>query len=203
MATDPAPARRGRGRRPTQQVRTEILTAADQLLRSEGMAGFTIERVAALAGASKMTIYKWWPSKGVLALEGYAAGVHEILAMPDTGDLETDLTSQLTTLVGVLRDTPAGRVTAELIGAAQTDPELATALRHIYLHPRRAIGNAALRAAQDRGEIRRDVDLEVLSDQLWGACLYRLVMDHQPLTDEFAHALVRNVLHGVRTDAPA
>ena len=49
------------------------------------MAGFTIEGVAELAGASKMTIYKWWPSKGVLALEAYAAGVDEVLTVPDTG----------------------------------------------------------------------------------------------------------------------
>ena len=163
------------------------------------MAGFTIDRVADLAGASKMTIYKWWPTKGVLALEAYADSVDGILSVPDTGDIENDLTSALTTLVVVLRDTRAGPITAELIGGAQTDPELAAAFRRIYLEPRRAAGNAALRAAQDRGEICTDVDLEVLSDQLWGACVYRLMMGHQPLDEEFARELVRNLLIGVRS----
>lgn len=37
----------------------------------------------------------------------------------------------------------------------------------------------------------------MLSDQFWGACVYRLVMDHQPSTEEFAHALLRNLLRGV------
>lgn len=194
--------RSGRGRRPAQRVRAEILAAADRLLRSEGMAGFTIERVAALAGASKMTIYKWWPSKGVLALEAYAAGVDEVFAMPDTGDVEADLTAQLTTFVSVLRSTAAGRVTAELIGAAQTDPQLAAAFRRIYLAPRRAVGVAALQTARDRGEIRPDVDLEVVSDQLWGACMYRLMMGHEPLTEDFVHALVRNLLSGIRAAGP-
>ena len=194
-----AEPRRGRGRRPAGEVRTRILNAANQLLRDEGMAAFTIERVAALAGASKMTVYKWWPSKGVLALEAYASSVDTVFAVPDTGDIEADLTGHLTTFVGVLDGTPAGRVTAELVGAAQTDPELASAFRRIYLDPRRAVGIAVLLGAQDRGEIRTDVDLEVLSDQLWGACMYRLMMGHQPLTEEFALGLVCNLLNGVRT----
>lgn len=192
--------RRGRGRRPTEQVRAEILQAAGRLLLSEGMAAFTIERVAAVAGASKMTIYKWWPSKGALALEGYAATVDALLTVPDTRDIEADLTTQLLTYVRLLRETPAGRVTAELLGEAQTDPELAAAFRRTYSGPRRAIGRAALRTAQQRGQIRADADPEVLIDQLWGACLYRLLMGDEPLTDDFARIVVRNLLHGVRLD---
>jgi AcrR family transcriptional regulator len=163
------------------------------------MAAFTIERVAALAGASKTTIYKWWPSKGALAIEGYASTIDGVLAMPDSGDIERDLTTQLLTYVHLLRDTPAGRVTAELLGEAQTDPTLAEALRRTYSGPRRAVGLAALRAAQARGQIRADADPEMLIDQLWGACLYRLMMGDQPLTDDFAHALVHNLMHGVRS----
>lgn len=193
--------RSGRGRRPSAQVRAEVLVAADQLLREVGMAGFTIEGVAARAGASKMTIYKWWPSKGVLALEAYAAAVDGDFAVPDTGDLEADLTAQLTRFARALAGTSAGRVTAGLVGAAQTDPELADAFRRIYLLPRRAAGLAVLRAARTRGELRADVDLEVLSDQLWGACMYRLLMGHRPLTEGFVRALLDNLLAGVRPSA--
>jgi AcrR family transcriptional regulator len=190
--------RRGRGRRPSAQVRAEVLQAAGRLLLTEGMAAFTIERVAALAGASKMTIYKWWPSRGALALEGYAATVDSVLAVPDTGDIERDLTTQLLTYVRLLRDTPAGRVVAELVGAAQTDPELAAVLHRAYSGPRREAGLVALRTAQARGQIRDDADPESVIDQLWGACLYRRMMPDRPLTDDFARAVVRNVLHGIR-----
>ena len=79
--------RRGRGRRPATEVRGEILEAAAELLFAEGMGGFTIEKVANLSGASKMTIYKWWPSKGALALDGYFKRVEPVLAFPDTGDM--------------------------------------------------------------------------------------------------------------------
>lgn len=193
------PARRGRGRRPSEQVRSEILAAAGRLLLSEGMGSFTVERVAALAGASKVTIYKWWPSKGALALEGYATTVADVLSVPDTGDIEADLTTQLLTYVHLLRDTPAGRVTAELLGEAQTDPELLAALHRTYSEPRRAAGLAALQTAQQRGQIRADADLETVIDQLWGACLYRVLMGDQPLTDDFARAAVHHLIYGLRT----
>lgn len=190
--------RRGRGRRPAEQVRAEIIDAAGRLLLAGGMAGFTVERVAALAGASKMTIYKWWSSKGVLALEGYATHIDRELAMPDSGDIEADLITHLLRLVHVLRDTRGGRVTAELLGAAQTDAELAAAFRRLYLQPRRAVGVAALNLAQKRGQIRQDADLEVISDQLWGACMYQLLTGQRPLTDDYARALVRELMRGIK-----
>ena len=87
--------RRGRGRRPAAEVRKEILEAAAELLFDDGMAGFTIEKVANVSGASKMTIYKWWPSKGALALDGYFHRVDPELVFPDTGDIEADLRTQL------------------------------------------------------------------------------------------------------------
>jgi len=165
---------------------------------THGMARFTIEGVAALAGASKVTIYKWWPSKGALAMEGYATSVREVLAMPDTGDLEGDLTTQLLTYVHLLRETPAGRITAELLGGAQTDPDLLAAFQHLYAEPRRAVGLEALRTAQRRGQIRADVDLELCIDQLWGTCVYRLLVGSHPLSDDFARGVVRNLVQGLR-----
>lgn len=162
------------------------------------MGPFTIERVAALAGASKMTVYKWWPSRNALALEAYAQGVSTAFAVPDTGDIEADLRTHLRGFVDVLRDTRAGQVMAELVGAAQTDPELAAGFRRVYLEPRRRVGVAALTAAQERDQIRGDVDLEAVSDQLWGACVYRLMSGLHPLDHDFVDALLDTVLTGIR-----
>jgi len=180
-------------------VRAGILDAAARLLLAEGMGSFTIERVAELAGASKMTIYKWWPSKGALALDGYFTTVEATLAFPDTGDLEADLTAQLVAFVGLLTGTSAGRVIAELIGQAQTDPELAAAYRHRYSSPRRELAVERLRRSQDSGQLRHDVDLQVVVDQLWGACYHRLLLPDQPLTEQFARDLVHNLMHGLLT----
>lgn len=195
------PPRRGRGRRPTEQVRREILQAAGHLLLVEGMSGFTIERVAEVSGASKMTIYKLWPSKGALALDGYFTVVEPTLVFPDTGDIAADLATQLRSFVRLLRDTPAGRVIGALIGSAQSDPALLAAYREKYSGPRRALAVEALTRARERGQIRGDVDPEMLIDQLWGACYHRLLIPDQPLTDAFAVGLVDNLVRGIRAPA--
>jgi AcrR family transcriptional regulator len=199
--TDPDPAprtgRRGRGRRPAAEVRADVLAAAGELLLAEGMAGFTFERVAAVSGASKVTLYRWWPSKGALALESYFHAVEQHLEFPDTGDIETDLRTQVRAFVALLAG-PVGPIVGELIGHAQTDPELAAEFRARYSGPRRALAVAAMRTAQERGQIRAEVDPEVVVDQLWGAGYHRLLIPDQPLTDSFAVALVQNLLVGIQ-----
>nr|WP_200828585.1 TetR/AcrR family transcriptional regulator [Mycobacterium sp. 3519A] len=178
-------------------MRAQILDAAAVLLFDEGMAGLTIEKVAKLSGASKMTIYKWWPSKGALALDGYFHRVDPQLEFPDTGDVEADLRAQLHTFLGVIRDSPAGRVIGELIGQAQSDPELKAAYLQRYSGPRREKAVAAMETAKSRGQLRATLDPETVVDQLWGACYHRLLLPDQPLTDEFVDALVDNLFHGI------
>ncbi|WP_205781563.1 TetR-like C-terminal domain-containing protein, partial [Mycobacteroides abscessus] len=107
------------------------------------MGGFTIDKVAALSGASKMTIYKWWPSKGALALDGYFRKVEPDLNFPDSGEIERDLRAQMRAFLGVIRDTAAGAIIGELIGQAQVDPELKAAFLQRYSGPRRALAVAA------------------------------------------------------------
>ncbi len=189
--------RRGRGRRPAAEAREEILVAAAELLFADGMGAFTIEKVANRSGASKMTIYKWWPSKGTLALDGYFHKVEPELVFPDTGDIEADIRTQLHAFLRVLRGSPAGRVIAELIGQAQSDPELKAGYLQRYSSPRRALAVAAMEKAKERGQLRASPDPETVVDQLWGACYHRLLLPDQPLTHEFVDALVDNLFHGI------
>ncbi|SKL35227.1 Putative transcriptional regulator, TetR family [Mycobacteroides abscessus subsp. bolletii] len=188
-----------RGRRPADEVREEVLQAAGELLFADGMSGFTIEKVAALSGASKMTIYKWWPSKGALALDGYFRKVEPELGFPDTGEIERDLRVQLRAFLGVIRDTVGGGIIGELIGQAQLDPDLKAAFLQRYSGPRRALAVAALRRAQERGQLDAATDPEVVVDQLWGACYHRLLVPDQPLTADFVDALLANVLWGIKS----
>lgn len=199
MSTADRP-RRGRGRRPADEVRSEVLEAAGELLFEEGMAGFTIDKVASRSGASKMTLYKWWPSKGALALDGYFKRVEPELVFPDTGDIRTDLRAQLHAFVQVIGDSPAGPAISELIGQAQTDPELKTAYLQRYSSPQRALVVEAMERAKQRGQLRADLDPETVVDQLWGACYHRLLLPDQPLTEEFVDALLDNLFGGI---APA
>ncbi|MGO2541582.1 TetR/AcrR family transcriptional regulator [Specibacter sp. AOP5-B1-6] len=196
FSADLSPVRPGRGRRPAAEVRKRVLAAAAELLFDQGLAAVTFDRVAARAGASKTTLYKWWPSAGALAAEAYFNRVEHTLEFPDTGDIAADLRTQLRAFVHLMTREGAGSVIAELVGAAQTDPALRQAFSVSYSRPRRDLAIAYLQRARERGQLREGFSLQIIVDQLWGACYHRLLIPDEPLTIEFAEELVSNALLG-------
>ena len=185
------------GRPRSERARLAILEAAADLLDEGGLAALTFESIAARARVSKVTVYKWWPSRGAVAVDAYFHRHQETYSFDDTGDVARDLASQLRILIRAFRGR-AGEVMAELIGQAQTDPVLAETLRSGWLQPRREATAAVLRRAIDRSQIRPDVDIPTVMDELYAPLYWRLLMRHQPLDDDLADELVRNTLDGVR-----
>lgn len=199
-AESPGLLKPGRGRRRAEDVRHATLTAAVEILLAEGVQALTFSKVAARAGVSKMTLYKWWPSPGALAFDAYFDTFKETLAFPDTGDIGRDLTTQLHAFGDLLNRN--GPVIAGIIGAAQGDPDLAEALSTHYVTQRRALAVERLTRAQQAGQIRAGVDLETIVDQLWGAVYHRLLLPAQPLTTEFIDQLIANLFQGVAPASP-
>lgn len=193
----PTPPRRGRGRRPAEQVRADALRTVGGILLSEGLGALSFERIARESGVSKATLYKWWPSVGVLALDGYFHEVQDTLAFPNTGDIRADLTTQLHQFIELMTQTPAGRLLTELIGQSQTDPNLAAEYRRLYSSGRRQLAVSRFSAAQEAGQIRADIDVRVLVDQIWGAVYNRLLVPDEPVTIQFGDALVSNLFGGI------
>lgn len=191
-----APARPGRGRRPATEVRAAVLAAAGRILLRDGVRAVTFDRVATEAGASKTTLYKWWPSPGALAAEAYFVRSRRTLEFPDTGDVRADLVTQLSAFVRWLKDEGAERPMSELVGAAQLDPDLAHAWSQTYARPRRELARERLRAAQRQGQLRADADLDVIVDQLWGACYHRLLVLKVPFDESIVPRLVDQALFG-------
>ena len=202
-AEPPATPRRGRGRRPADEVRADVLRTVGELLLREGMAAVTFDGIARASGVSKTTIYKWWPSAGALALDGYFHAVEPMLAFEDTGDIRADLTRQLHSFARVMTQTAGGRVLTEIIGRAQSDADLARAYRELYSSERRRLAVARMQKAVEAGQIRGDVDLQVLVDQLWGAVYHRLLIPDEPVTEAFVDALIDNLLRGIQQPRPA
>lgn len=195
-----------RGRRPAAEVRRAVLDAATGLLYAEGIRAVTFERVAAAGGASKVTLYKWWPSPAVLAFEAYHADVKPVLSFPDTGDFIHDLRTQLHAFVRTLMDRPVrggrtrGHVIAEMVGAAQSDDTLARAFHEYYARPRRQLTMDMFELARDRGQIPAHMNLMSLADQLWGACYHKVMLFGEPLDNAYVDTLVDNLFGG---DVPA
>ncbi|WP_093763493.1 TetR/AcrR family transcriptional regulator [Streptomyces sp. BpilaLS-43] len=195
------PARRGRGRRPIAQVREEVLEAAAEILMREGVGGFTMDKVIVRSGVSSATVYRHWPSRGALALDGYVHAVGDEIALRDTGDIRADLLHVIAAFVRMVNQEPAGPVFAQLIGAAQTDVELAAQFDEHYFGPRRRQAFTLLEAAKARGQIRPEADPGVIVDLIWGACYIRLLLPHltDTLTVDFARDVVHQSLKGLTT----
>jgi AcrR family transcriptional regulator len=191
-----APSTR-RGRPRSERARLAILEAAADLLVEGGLTAATMESIAARAGVSKGTIYKWWPSRGAVAIDSYFYRYKQTLVFEDTGDVGRDLAAQIRVLIDAFRGR-AGALMAELIGQAQRDPILAEMVRTRWLKPRRDETTRVLQRSIDRGELRPDTDIPALMDQLYAPLYFRLTMQHEPLDDSLADTLVHTVLDGVR-----
>jgi AcrR family transcriptional regulator len=191
-----------RGRPRSEKAREAILAAAAELLLERGLGAVSMDAVAAQAGVSKATIYRWWPSKETLALD---ALYHEwAIAGPaprETGSLSGDLLSLLRPWVRLVGKRPYGRVIAALVAEAQADPAFAEQYRERFVEPRRDQARPILQRAIERGELPAGTDIELALDLLYGPLYHRLLHGHAPLDERFLGDLVDTVVAGLRAAA--
>lgn len=148
------------GRPRSESSQAAILEAAFGLLVQRGYGGFTIEAVAAAAGAGKTTIYRWWKTKAELAVDCFFHATEAELRFPETGSTETDFRAQIADLAKLLRG-ERGRALAAMLGGALTDATLERALLERWLKPRRAWGLQKMADAKKAGQLRAGVKPEM------------------------------------------
>jgi AcrR family transcriptional regulator len=157
-----------------------------------------MDAVAARAGVSKATIYRWWPSKERLALEAlYADWAHIDVAEPDTGTLRGDLLALVGPWVRELSRRPYGRLVAEFVVEAHADPEFARDYRTRFVEPRRERMRAVFARAIERGQVAPGIDVEVAIDLIYGALYHRLLHRPASLTADAARDVVDTALAGI------
>ena len=198
MAESTAEAR-GPGRPRSEKAQKAILAAAIELLLEHGLHAMSMDAVAERAGVSKATIYRWWPSKELLALDALATEwqVTAPAATRDTGSLRGDLLARLCPWLRQLRDKPYGRVVAGLVATAQADAEFAELYLERFVRPRRDAMRPVLVRAIDRGEIPANMDLEVALDLIYGPIYHRMLHGHAPLDERFARNVVDTIIAGI------
>jgi AcrR family transcriptional regulator len=156
-----------------------------------------MDAIAARAGVSKATIYRWWPTKESLALDALFHDWAGVPAVNDTGSLRGDLLQLLRPWARLATARPYGRVIGALLTEAQTDPAFATEYRARFVKPRRDQGRAIFHRAIERGEIPADTKIEVGLDLLYGPIYHRLLHGHAPLNDRFVRDVIETALNGI------
>jgi AcrR family transcriptional regulator len=190
-----------RGRPRSEKARNAILEAAAELLLLRGLGAVSMDAVAERAGVSKATIYRWWPSKEMLALDALVDWAAHRVPTRDTGSLRGDLLALVRPWVREIRRRSFGPVIAALITEAQSDPQFADAYRTHFVEPRREAMRAAFARARKRGEVPAGLQVEVALDLIYGAVYHRLLHGHAELSDRFARDLVELALGGILTGA--
>jgi AcrR family transcriptional regulator len=170
----------------------EILDAALDVLAEVGYDRLTMDAVATRARASKATLYRRWNDKVSLVIEALLSQKGPTVA-PDTGTLRGDLLEAFCGMGG-LTDERQMAILGAVITAIARDADFAEAWRREFVAPKAAISTAIYERAQKRGEVRKDIDLELLAPALPGIVLHRLFIMGQPPTEEVITRVIDQVI---------
>ncbi|MEV4399141.1 TetR/AcrR family transcriptional regulator [Nonomuraea sp. NPDC049607] len=154
--------------RRSEQSAKAVVQAALELCQEIGYAKVSIEGIASRAGVGKNTIYRWWPSKAAVLLDGLLELWGGAAPFPDTGDIVADLKAQMRAAVASLIADPVGLHYRALIGEAQHDAALAQDLHERLIRPMVLRANERIELAQRQGQIRGDLDPELVVELLYG-----------------------------------
>jgi len=178
----------------------EILTAALEVMADVGYDRLTMDAVATRAKASKATLYRRWRTKADLVIEAIIATKGPTV-IPDTGSLRQDLLDMFCGMGG-MTDGKSINLLGSLITAIHRDEEFAAAYRRDFIGPKMEAARTVYRRAQERGEIRSDLDVDLISAALPGVVLHRVYILGEMPTQELIAAVIDQIILPAARPAP-
>jgi AcrR family transcriptional regulator len=191
-------ARAGRPR--DRLIDAAVLDATRAVLDEDGYGRLTLEAVARRAGTSKPAIYRRWPNRQRLVLAALGERLGELRA-PDTGCTLCDLDECLKVFVATFRRMAPDAIDP-LFADCAGDRELRAAFMTTLFDPPRAAVKETLDRAHARGDLRDDVDRDLVLDLIGSFVHYRALFGHARTTNAEIERAVEVLLQGIATDYP-
>ena len=163
------------------QVQTVVRKALEELVAEHGREKVTVPAVAERAGVSASSIYRRWGDMAGLLAETATKRLDPKRPLPDTGDLQRDMTAwakELMEHLGQPRSTSLLKAAAALHNDDDTD----------CLRNRRAEARTLIDQALARGD--RAPELRQVIDHVVAPIVYRLIFGKAPLAPATATQLV-------------
>jgi AcrR family transcriptional regulator len=184
-------AQRGRGRPRDPETDHRILRCALDQLAEFGYAGMSIDAVARVAGVSKATIYRRYADKVDLVTAAIAA-----YSIQDVENLSGNTREKITAVMQGARERMIdGRsvvIMHQILAESERNPELVALHRKRTIEPKIAAMVGLLQEGVERGEVRADVDLELVSELLAGSWMAR--WNHgQPFPPDWSARLIDTI----------
>ncbi|MHA3701174.1 TetR/AcrR family transcriptional regulator [Jatrophihabitans sp. YIM 134969] len=165
---------RDRGGRPrSEQARTAILHAVDDLLVEVGYAALTMKGIAERAGVGRQTVYRWWSTKAEVLFEAAITDAARELQVPAADTTAEELTTFLAAVTAFLTTSDAGAGYRALVGEAQHDSAVAELMTSVSLFDDAA--GPLLERARSRGDLDPAVSLSSATALLVGPVFFRLM----------------------------
>lgn len=187
-----ATSRRGRPR--SAEATAAILDSAYTLMASAGLAAAGIDAIARHSNVSKMTIYKWWPSREALLVDAFCNQASLVLPLSPTGTPAARLRRHVAFYADALRG-EFGRVQLAVIAECISNTGSAALFFERYLQFRRSTIVEIIAAGQADGSIGAAGAPGDLYDALYGSLFYRSTFGIAPLSAAAARQLVDTLLH--------
>ncbi len=170
----------------------EILTATLEVLGDVGYDRLTMDAVAAKAKASKATLYRRWNTKVALVIDAIVAhkGSPHV---PDTGSLRGDLLASSCGSGGFTDPKPIGLM-GSIMTAINRDADFAEAWRREFIEPKVAESRLMYERAQARGEIRADLDIDLIASAFAGIILHRIFVLGEPASPEIITTVIDQIV---------
>ncbi|HEC10475.1 MAG TPA: TetR/AcrR family transcriptional regulator [Acidimicrobiales bacterium] len=187
-----------RGRSRDKDAERRVLDAAFELVGSRPPGDVGINDIAAAANVAKQTIYRWWPSRTAVILDALVVGTMKATPFRESDDIRGDFEAHLRTVIRLF-NSPTGQIVREMLAEAQTDPTIAEEFRQRFWQPRRDLSQARLQRGIELGQIRDDLDNEIVLDAIYGPLWTRLTIGHLPLTSAHASKITAAIWPGIAT----
>jgi len=187
--------------RRSEQSRRAALDATLALVTELPYPRITVDAIAARAGVSKATIYRWWPAKGALVVEALAQrsadrpGEH--LVLPDTGDLGADLAGVLRAIVDELADPAYDALFRALSIESLQDPTLRDQVRAQIFDIQLEHVEVRFAAARAAGQLRDDVSTLEAFELFVAPVFHRWQGATAPLTHAYADGVAERAMRAL------
>ncbi|MDX3231284.1 TetR/AcrR family transcriptional regulator [Streptomyces sp. ME19-01-6] len=179
-----------------------IIEATLRLIEEGATIGeLSIERIAREAGVGKATVYRRWSGKDALMID-----VMRSLEEPSPQPTGVSVRDDLVTILELMRRRGLAKRNSALLATVVTQMHANRKLWRVYddhvIAARREVLYEVLRRGMASGEIRDDLDVELLADLFTGPMLSRTILhERKALPEGLPESIVDTVLEGVRPRA--
>jgi AcrR family transcriptional regulator len=177
-----------------EHVRRSVLSAAFDELVANGFDGATVAGIAKRSGVHETTVYRRWVTRENLLVAALLDRSADAIPAPDTGSTRGDFLVLVRDVIAYARSSAGMAVMRAAM--LPVDDAYAGARQAFWARRLGALSPVVTRGIE-RGDLRADIDAQLLLEMLVAPIHGRLLLSGGPIDDGFAERLVDQVLTGV------